>query len=85
MITNLIFVGSVVAVLFGTIYPAVLRAFGGRKVELGKDFYNQVNGPFLLATIAVLGICPILAWRTLVDGHMLRRGLLLPAVAGRAW
>ena len=37
-------------------------------MELGKEFYNQVDGPFLLATIAVLGICPILGLGTFVNG-----------------
>ncbi|MHB1133943.1 MAG: heme lyase CcmF/NrfE family subunit [Chloroflexota bacterium] len=77
LITNLLFVGSVVAIMFGTTYPLFSELIGGRKVELGKDFYNQVDGPFLLATIAVLGICPILAWRRSA-GETLRRGLLVP-------
>ncbi|MCL5110474.1 MAG: heme lyase CcmF/NrfE family subunit [Chloroflexi bacterium] len=78
LITNIILVGSVLAVMFGTLYPLFSEMVGGRKIELGKDFYNQVDGPFLLAVIAVLGICPILAWRR-SDNQRLVRGLAVSA------
>ena len=78
LITNLILVGAVVTVLFGTLYPLFSEAFSGRKIALGKDFYNQVDGPFLLAVIAVLGFCPILAWGR-SSGERLRDGLAVPA------
>jgi cytochrome c-type biogenesis protein CcmF len=63
MITNIILVGITAAVMFGTIYPLISELATGRKMELGVDFYNQVNGPIMLGLLAVLGICPILAWR----------------------
>ncbi|MHB1004292.1 MAG: heme lyase CcmF/NrfE family subunit [Chloroflexota bacterium] len=79
-ITNLILVGCTVAVFFGTIYPAISELATGRKVELGKDFYNQVNGPILLALVLALGICPILGWRS-SRRSTLMVGLVYPAVA----
>ena len=78
LITNIILVGSVVAVLFGTLYPLFSELFVGKKMDLGKDFYNQVDGPFLLGVIAVLGLCPVLAWRH-TDNQRLMSGLAVPA------
>lgn len=79
MIANIILIGTTAAVLLGTIYPLISELFIGRKIELGPDFYNQVNGPILLALMAVLGVCPILAWRH-SSNEQLFSGLVPPVV-----
>ena len=82
-ITNLLLAGATVAVLFGTVYPTFSEVALGRKIELGKDFYNQVNGPILLVLVAAMGICPVLAWgRTL--GQHLAKAFTPPALAAVA-
>lgn len=80
MITNIILIGVTAAVLLGTTYPVLSELFTGRKVELGPDFYNQVNGPILLGLLAVMGVCPILAWRH-SSRETIVSGLAIPAVA----
>ncbi len=80
-IANLILVGATVTVFFGTVYPTISEMLLGRKIELGKDFYNQVNGPILLLLILVMGICPILAWRRTLRQHIVV-GLVPPAGGG---
>ncbi|MCL7412986.1 MAG: heme lyase CcmF/NrfE family subunit [ANME-2 cluster archaeon] len=60
---NWIFVGATFAVIWGTLYPIVSEAFRGYKVMVGPQFFNQVNVPFALALIILMGICPLIGWR----------------------
>lgn len=60
---NWIFIGATFAVIWGTLYPIVSEAFRGYKVMVGPQFFNQVNIPFALALIILMGICPLIGWR----------------------
>ncbi len=83
LIANFFFVAMTVVVLVGTMYPVFSSVFVGRKVELGKEFYNQANGPIMLAIVCAMGICPVLAWRRSANST-LKQALLLPAGAALA-
>ena len=64
LLNNLLFVAIAFATLWGTLYPLVTEAFQGTAITVGIPFYNQVNGPMILALLALMGIGPLLAWRT---------------------
>jgi len=51
------------AILVGTIFPAVSEYFSGRKVAVDSSFYNQVSWPLGLAILLLVGACTILSWR----------------------
>jgi cytochrome c-type biogenesis protein CcmF len=80
LVNNLLFTGIAFATLWGTLYPLVTEAFQGTAITAGVPFYNQVNGPMLLALLLLMGIGPLLAWRK-SDSRVLLRALAGPLVA----
>jgi cytochrome c-type biogenesis protein CcmF len=63
LINNLLLVSIAAATFWGTIFPLVSEIVRGAKVAVGAPFYNQVNGPLMLALLALIGIGPMLSWR----------------------
>jgi cytochrome c-type biogenesis protein CcmF len=64
LLNNLLFVAIAFATLWGTLYPLVTEAVRGTAITVGIPFYNQVNGPMLLALLILMGVGPLFAWRT---------------------
>ncbi|WP_366923586.1 heme lyase CcmF/NrfE family subunit [Metallumcola ferriviriculae] len=63
LVNNLLLVGAAFATFWGTIFPLISEAVRGVRVTVSVPFFNQVNGPILLATIFVMGVCPLIAWQ----------------------
>jgi cytochrome c-type biogenesis protein CcmF len=78
---NLLFVGAMFAVLWGTIFPLISEGFLGQKISVGPPFFNRVNIPIGLGLLALLGIGPIIAWRR-ASPRNLQRNFTLPALVG---
>ncbi|HEX6926196.1 MAG TPA: heme lyase CcmF/NrfE family subunit [Longimicrobiaceae bacterium] len=78
---NLLFVGAMFAVLWGTTFPLISEGIFGQKISVGPPFYNRVNIPIGLMLLALLGIGPIIAWRR-ASPRNLKRNFTLPLVAG---
>lgn len=76
---NLFFLVATATVFAGTLYPLALEAFTGGKVTVGAPYYNTVFTPVMLAMTALMGIGPLIPWRT-VSPQRLRRELMLPVV-----
>ena len=49
--------------LWGVVFPLISEVFKGRTVTIAAPFYNQVNGPLMLALILFMGVGPLLPWR----------------------
>lgn len=81
ILNNFLLVAITAATFWGTIFPLLSEAVRGVKVSVGPPFYKQVNGPLLLALLALMGIGPLLAWRRTRWGR-LSRYVRWPAVAG---
>ncbi|HEU0020256.1 MAG TPA: cytochrome c-type biogenesis CcmF C-terminal domain-containing protein, partial [Dehalococcoidia bacterium] len=78
LINNLLLLGVAFVTLWGTVYPLIAREVGtGQEVTIARPFYDQVNGPLLLALIFLMGVGPLLPWRR-ANFASLRRSLLLP-------
>jgi cytochrome c-type biogenesis protein CcmF len=78
LINNLLLLGVAFVTLWGTVYPLLARAVGsGQEITVARPFYDQVNGPLLLALIFLMGVGPLLPWRR-ANFASLRRSLLLP-------
>ena len=79
LINNLLLLGVAFVTLWGTVYPLISRAAGAsQEITVARPFYDQVNGPLLLALIFLMGVGPLLPWRR-ANFASLRRSLLLPA------
>ena len=62
LVNNLLLVSIAAATFWGTIFPIVSEIVRGTKVAVGAPFYNQVNGPLMLALLALIGLGPLLSW-----------------------
>ena len=63
LVNNLLFLGLVFAIFWGTIFPLVSEAVQGVKITVGPPFFNQVAGPILIVLIALMGVGPLMPWR----------------------
>ncbi|MDQ3881355.1 MAG: cytochrome c biogenesis protein CcsA [Chloroflexota bacterium] len=85
LFNNLLFLGLTFAVLFGTLLPLGVEAFGGGKISVGAPWFNGVGVPIVLALLFLMGVGPALPWgaasvRTLRE----RFGVPLVVAAGAA-
>ncbi|MCI0647962.1 MAG: heme lyase CcmF/NrfE family subunit [Chloroflexi bacterium] len=60
---NLLLIGIVAATFLGVIFPILSEAVQNVKITVGPPYYQQVNGPLLLALMTLMGIGPLLPWR----------------------
>jgi cytochrome c-type biogenesis protein CcmF len=63
LVNNLLFLGLVFAIFWGTIFPLVSEFVQGTKITVGPPFFNQVAGPIMIVLIALMGIGPLMPWR----------------------
>jgi len=80
LINNLLFLGIVFAIFWGTIYPLVAEALADQKVSVGPPYFKQVAGPLLGGVLLLMGIGPLMPWRRASLEH-LGNNFLIP-VAG---
>ena len=83
LVNNLLLLGIAFATLWGTVYPLLARLFSEQEITVARPFYDQVNGPLLLALVLLMGIGPLLPWRR-ANWRSLRRALLIPGMAALA-
>ena len=83
LVNNLLLLGVAFATLWGTVYPLLSRLFADQEITVARPFYDQVNGPLMLALILLMGVGPLLPWRR-ANLRSLRRALLLPGSAAVA-
>jgi cytochrome c-type biogenesis protein CcmF len=72
LLAILIFCGMTLAILLGTLYPAITEIFRGVQVALGASFYERVMGPLAMVVVLLFGVCPFLAWRRTSAGRLWR-------------
>ena len=80
LLNNLLLLGIAFATLWGTVYPLLYRLFAEEKITLARPYFDQVNGPLMLALVLLMGVGPLLPWRR-ANWQSLRRALLLPGAA----
>ncbi|MDX9850604.1 MAG: heme lyase CcmF/NrfE family subunit [Anaerolineaceae bacterium] len=78
LVNNLLFMGILVVVFWGTVYPLISELFTGQKVTVGPPFYTSTTGPLFAGLLLLMGIAPLSAW-----GHStwktLGKALWIPA------
>ncbi len=83
LVNNLLLLGIAFATLWGTVYPLLSRLFAEQEITVARPFYDQVNGPLMLALVLLMGVGPLLPWRR-ANLQSLRRALLLPGAVALA-
>jgi len=73
-LTNLLLTLFAVAVAFGTVVVPLLM-----DKTVGPTTYNAIAQPIGVAMVALIAVCPLLAWRK-TEGAALRKTLILPLV-----
>ncbi|MEJ2757541.1 MAG: cytochrome c-type biogenesis CcmF C-terminal domain-containing protein, partial [Anaerolineales bacterium] len=77
LINNLLFIGILVVVFWGVIFPLLTEGLGfigqaipslsniftGQKVTVGPSYYEGATGPLWAGLLFLMGICPLTAWR----------------------
>ena len=81
LLNNLIILGVLFAVLWGTMFLLFTEGITGARVSVGPPFFNQVNIPIGLVLLALMGIGPVIAWRK-ASARNLRRNFMAPIAIG---
>ena len=79
VLQNLLLVGVVAVVLWGTILPLV-SGLAGRETVVDANYYQRAAGPLLVALLALMAAGPLLPWRR--AGVQTLHALRWPIAAG---
>ncbi|MFL6426685.1 MAG: heme lyase CcmF/NrfE family subunit [Acidobacteriaceae bacterium] len=80
LFNNLIFLAACFTILWGTLYPVLSEYVQGNRVTVGAPWYNRIAIPIGLSLLALMGLGPLLAWRS-SSLRSIRRNFVLPSVA----
>jgi cytochrome c-type biogenesis protein CcmF len=81
LINNLLLLGLVVVIFWGTFFPLISEAFTGDKSSLGPPWFDQYTTPLAIVLVLFTGIGPLLAWRKVSVGAIWRLVRVPAAVA----
>jgi cytochrome c-type biogenesis protein CcmF len=76
---NLILVGIAFSTFWGTVFPILAEAVKGVKTSVGPPFFNTVNAPLFLILLIIMGICPLIGWRS-SSWKKLKRLFIYPTI-----
>jgi cytochrome c-type biogenesis protein CcmF len=79
LVNNFLLLAVVAVTLWGVIFPLVNEFAQDTTVTVATPYFNRVNGPLLLALLALMGVGPVLPWRR-ANRQSLKRWLLWPTV-----
>ncbi|MEX2599765.1 MAG: cytochrome c-type biogenesis CcmF C-terminal domain-containing protein, partial [Dehalococcoidia bacterium] len=77
LVNNLLLLGVAFVTMWGVIFPLISEATSGQIVTVGEPFYNMVNGPLLLALVFLMGVGPLLPWRS-ATWESVRKAIAIP-------
>ena len=80
LFNNLILLGAVFAILWGTLFPMISEAVRGTKITVGAPFFNTITVPIGIALILLTGICPLISWRKTSISNFTKNFLIPSAV-----
>ncbi len=70
---NLLLTVYAFVVLTGTTYPMIVEAFSGARVGVGEPFFNRLAVPLSFALLLMMGLGPVLPWRSAPPRLLWRR------------
>ena len=80
LVNNLLFLAIAFVTLWGTVYPLISRLTNNEEITVARPFYDQVNGPLMLALVLLMGVGPLIPWRKAGLANV--RKTLIPPVGG---
>ncbi|MGH8944867.1 MAG: heme lyase CcmF/NrfE family subunit [Acidimicrobiia bacterium] len=80
---NLLLTVYAFVVLTGTTYPMFVEAFTGERVGVGEPFFNRIAVPLSFALLLIMGLGPVLPWRS-ASPDRLWEGIRAPAAIALA-
>ncbi|MDE2564775.1 MAG: heme lyase CcmF/NrfE family subunit, partial [Burkholderiales bacterium] len=73
LVNNMVLAAACAAVLLGTLYPLFLDALGLGKISVGPPYFDSVFGLLMVPLVAVMGVGPLVRWKSDDAGPLLRR------------
>ena len=83
LVNNMLLLAIAFVTLWGTVYPLLSRLTNDEEITVARPFYDQVNGPLMLALVFLMGVGPLIPWRK-ASLASVRRTLLPPIIVGLA-
>ena len=83
LVNNLLLLAIAFVTLWGTVYPLISRLTNDEEITVARPFYDQVNGPLMLALVLLMGVGPLIPWRK-AGMASVRKTLLPPIIGGLA-
>ena len=86
LVNNLLLVGMIGVIFWGTFFPLISEAVTGEKSSLGPVWFDRYTAPLAILLVLFTGIGPLLAWRRISAGRLwqLVRWPLVAAVVATA-
>ena len=78
---NLLFSLFAFVVLLGTVFPLIVEAINGDQLAVGRPYFDRMLLPIGMALLLVMGLAPLLTWRS-TAGSVLAQRALAPAACG---
>ena len=78
---NLLFTLFAFIVLLGTVFPLIVEAINNDQLAVGRPYFDRMLLPLGVALLLVMGIAPLLTWRS-TSAHLLGNRALGPAALG---
>src|SRR5579859_3332202 len=80
LLNNLLFMGILASVFWGTVFPMISELVTGQQITVGPPFFDRVTGPQFAALVLLMGVAPLVAWRQ-ASARQLGRLLWVPFAA----
>ncbi|MFL5870507.1 MAG: heme lyase CcmF/NrfE family subunit [Solirubrobacterales bacterium] len=84
LVNNLLLLGLVAVIFWGTFFPLISEALTGEKSSLGPPWFDRYTTPLAILLVLFTGIGPLLAWRQVSVGSLWRQVRWPLAVAAAA-
>ena len=63
LVNNLLFAGFAFVVLLGTVFPLIVEAVDGRRISVGRPYFDRMILPLAIGLLALMAVAPVLPWR----------------------
>ncbi|HEX6116789.1 MAG TPA: heme lyase CcmF/NrfE family subunit [Solirubrobacterales bacterium] len=84
LVNNLLLVGLVAVIFWGTFFPLIAEAVTGERSSLAAPWFERDTTPLAIALVLFTGIGPLLAWRRLSAAAAVRTFAIPAGVAAAA-
>jgi len=72
LVNNLLLIGLVAVIFWGTFFPLISEAVTGERSSLGSPWFDRYTAPLAILLVLFTGLGPLFAWRSLSRGALWR-------------